>query len=100
ELAAGEIVPWLRQQDCDLQRENVVAVDVLMQAVEVTRLVSEDERRRPRLSGAMASIEKGVEPWRETRRQPPCLLPAIGDIGQRRVQQRAQGRDRRWQGIG
>ena len=36
EFAAGEIATRLRQQDRDLQREYVFAVEVLMQAVVVT----------------------------------------------------------------
>ena len=40
ELAAGEVVSWLRQQDHHLERKNVFAVEVLMQAIVITLSVS------------------------------------------------------------
>src|SRR5688572_5741190 len=39
ELAAGEIPAGFGQEDCDLQREGQFAVEVLMQAVVVARLI-------------------------------------------------------------
>jgi hypothetical protein len=36
-LAAGEIAFGFREQDCDLQRKCELAVNILMQAVEVAR---------------------------------------------------------------
>ena len=44
--------PGLGQQDRDLQREDVLAVEVLVQAVVVARAVLQQQRRRPRLAGA------------------------------------------------
>ena len=36
-LSAGEIAPGLGEQDCDLEREREIAVEVLVQAIEVAR---------------------------------------------------------------
>ena len=56
ELAAGEVLLGIGQQEGDLQREDVFAVKVLMQTVEIVGAVFEQQRRRPGLSGGVASI--------------------------------------------
>src|SRR5258708_36468892 len=58
EFAAREIPFRRRQQERGLQRKDVLAVQVLVQAVEVSRAVLQEERRRPGLPGAMAATEK------------------------------------------
>ncbi len=58
ELAAREIATRHREQQGDLQREDVLTVDVLMQAVVVALPVSKEERRRPGLTRLMASLEE------------------------------------------
>ena len=52
ELAAFEIAPRLRQQDRDLQREYMLAIEILMQAVVVTLAILQQQRRRPRCPAA------------------------------------------------
>src|SRR6266436_3513908 len=58
EFAAGEITARFRQQDRDLQREHVFAIEVLMQAVVVAGAVLQQQRRRPGLAGAMAALQE------------------------------------------
>ena len=58
ELAAGEIRARLGEQDRHLQGEDVLAVEILVQAVEVTGLVLQQQRRRPRLPGRVAPLEE------------------------------------------
>ena len=58
ELAAGEILARRRQQHRRLQRKDVLAIEILMQAVVVARPVLQQQRRRPRLAGRVAALEK------------------------------------------
>jgi hypothetical protein len=51
EFTAREVPARFREQDRDLQREDVLAVEVLVQAVEVARPVAQEERCRARLAG-------------------------------------------------
>lgn len=61
ELAAGEIASRLGQEDRDLEREHVLAIEILMQAVEIAGLILQQQRRRPRLACLVASFqERGV----------------------------------------
>src|ERR1700720_1044279 len=57
-LAAGEVAAGLREQDRHLDRECEIAIKVLVQAVEVTGDVLEQEWRRPRLSGVAAELQE------------------------------------------
>ena len=59
ELAAGEIVARLGQEDGHLQGKGKLAVEVLVQAVEVAGDIFEQQRRRPRLAGCVAGSEEG-----------------------------------------
>src|ERR1051325_8531481 len=56
ELAADKILTGLRQQECDLQRKYMLAIEVLVQAVVVARHIFEQQRGRPRLPGCMAAL--------------------------------------------
>jgi hypothetical protein len=59
ELAAVEVLAGFGQQHRDLQREDVLAIEILMQAVEVARPVPQQQRRRAGLAGAVAALEEG-----------------------------------------
>ena len=58
ELAAGEVGAGLGQEQGDLQRKDVLAIEVLVQAVVVAGTVAEEERRRSRLAGFVAAGEE------------------------------------------
>ena len=60
ELAAREIALRLGQQERDLQRKHMLAVEILMQAVVVALAVLQQQRRRPGLAGAMAALEESA----------------------------------------
>jgi hypothetical protein len=53
EFALGEITFRFREQNRDLQRECEVAVNILIQAIEVARHVLQQQRRWPRLTLVM-----------------------------------------------
>ena len=59
ELAAGEIMQRLGEQHGDLQREDVLAVQILVQAVVVAGTVLQQQWRRPRLAGGGAACDVG-----------------------------------------
>ena len=85
EFTPGEIVARTRQQEGDLQRKNVLAVEVLVQTIIVTGLVGEEKRRRFRLSGFMTAHEIGRVIVRKSHTRPHGIVPAVGDRGQRWV---------------
>jgi len=58
ELTAREIPLGFRQEDCYLYREDVLPVNILVQAVEVTFAALKEQWRRSRLSCIMASLQK------------------------------------------
>ena len=58
ELAAREVPRRLGQQDGKLQRKDMLAIQILMQAVVVVRRVLEQKRCRPGLPGRVAASQK------------------------------------------
>src|SRR4030095_5659735 len=78
-LAAREILAGTRQENRDLQREHMFPVQVLMQAVVVALAVLEDEGRRPRLAGAMASLQKFIKRGGVMNIAAELLIPSIRD---------------------
>src|ERR1700724_95897 len=58
EVSAGEVGIRPRQQKRDLQRKDVLAVEILMQAVVVALAVLQQKGCRPGLSGMVTAIEK------------------------------------------
>src|SRR5215831_19763659 len=58
ELPTGEIHAGLREENRDLDRECEIAVEILVQAVEVARDVLQQQRRRARLSESVAPLEE------------------------------------------
>src|SRR3546814_8972576 len=61
ELPAGEVAARLGQQHGRLQGKHLVAVEILVQAVVVAGIVAQQQRRRPLLSGAMATPKRSEE---------------------------------------
>src|SRR5919198_3697508 len=84
EFTPGEIVARTRQQEGDLQWKDVLAINVLVQAIVVAGLIGEEKRRRLRLAGLMTACEIGGVILRKLRTRPHGIVPAVGDFGQRR----------------
>ena len=55
ELAAGEVALRFGQEHRDLKGEKELAVEILVQAVEVARAVAQQQRRRQALPGRVRS---------------------------------------------
>jgi hypothetical protein len=56
ELAACEVLAGLRKEDCNLNRECEITVEVLMQTVEVTWDILQQKRRWTGLTAIVASL--------------------------------------------
>ena len=65
-----------------------------MQAVVVARPILQQQRRRARLSGLVAALEIFRVRLGITCVDPHRRVPAIGDLGERRIKRGAQRRDR------
>jgi hypothetical protein len=85
-----EVLPGLRQQHGHLQREDVLAVEVLVQAVVVLGPVLEQQGRRPVLAGLMAARDEGGVVTRKPDIHPHSLVPAIGQRSQVRIERGPQ----------
>ena len=60
EFAAREIAAGFGQQDRDLEREHMLAIEVLMQAVVIVCPVLKQQRRRFDLPGFMATLDEAA----------------------------------------
>src|SRR5436853_547867 len=78
ELATGEIVVGPREQEGGLQRENMLAIDVLVQAVIVARAVLQQQGRRLALARRVAARQVDRMLGGIAHGNPHRLVPAIG----------------------
>jgi hypothetical protein len=90
ELTAREISLRFRQQDCYLYREDVLPVNILVQAVEVTFAVLKEQWRRSRLSCIMASLQKLFVSVRISDFNFHSRVPAIRNRCERGKERRAK----------
>ena len=58
ELSTGKVTSGLREQDCHLDGKGELAIEILMQAIEIPRPVLQQQRRWSGLAGIMAESEK------------------------------------------
>src|SRR5262249_7790610 len=75
---AGEVFTRTRQQKGNLQRENVLPVEILMQTIVVADAVSQEKRRRLRLSGFATAREISRVLARKSHIHSQSLVPAVG----------------------
>ena len=57
-LTASEVCVWFREKNRHLQRKHMLAVDVLMQRVEVVLAILQQKRGRPRLPSVVAPSDE------------------------------------------
>src|SRR5262249_28387396 len=89
-LATCKVVAGLREEDRDLDRECVIAVEVLMQAVEITRHILQQQRRWARLTGVVASLEERRVDLGITLVTPHPAVPFVGDSSEVRIERCSQ----------
>src|SRR5207244_10473504 len=90
----------LREQDRHLQREDTLSVEVLVQAVIVTRAVREQQRGRSGLAGLVAASEKLRMLARVLHGHAQPLVPAVGERRELWVEGGTQRGDERRQRVG
>src|SRR5271163_980131 len=86
ELAALEVAAGFGQKRRDLQGKDVLAVEVLVQAVVVAGAVSKQQRGRTRLPRRMAAVEEGRMIGGKPPRIAHALVPAVGDRREARIE--------------
>ena len=92
-FSSSEVPPRLRQQNCDLDREDMLAIEILMETIEIARSVLQEQRCRPTLSGAMAALKKIGVRFRVLDINTHQLIPSVRDRLKMRIQCRPQVRD-------
>src|ERR1700751_2686296 len=84
-FSTGKIFCRVGKQDRHLYRENVLAVNILMETIVITLAVLEQQGRRPDLPGMMASLNELSMVFRITDIDAHRAVPAIGDRRQSRI---------------
>src|SRR5687767_15747813 len=77
ELSPCEVLARHREEDSELQREDLLAIEILMQAVVVAHAVVQKERRGPGLPGIMTAGEKGGMLVGIAHVDTQCGVPAV-----------------------
>src|ERR1700732_1603425 len=90
ELTAHEIPLGFRQQDCYLYREDVLPVNILVNAGKITFAVLKEQWRRSRLSCIMASLQKLFVSVRISDFNFHSRVPAIRNRCERGKERRAK----------
>src|SRR5262249_12070213 len=90
ELAAGEVLAWFREEDCHLNREGEIAVEVLVEAVEVARHVLQQQRRRARLAGIVAPLQERGMVVGVALADTHATVPVIRDVREMGIECRPQ----------
>src|SRR5436190_8802182 len=86
QLAALEIASGLGEEHSDLQREDVLAAEILVQAVVVAGAIAQQQRRRAGLSRGMAAGDEVGVLCRIAHLDTHRLVPAVGDRRQARIE--------------
>jgi hypothetical protein len=99
ELPARKIPIRFRKQDRHLQRKREVAVQILMQTIEVARHVLQEKRCRPGLTRRVALPQKFHVTLRVTTLDVHLFVPGIGHYRQTRIERSSQASEEIWQRI-
>src|SRR6185295_16098653 len=100
ELTTFEFFARLAEEDRHLERENMLAIEVLMQAVVIVPAVLQQYWGRAVLSGGLAAFDKLGMGRREAHPHPHRLVPAVGDGCEVGIKRSAQGLDQGRERIG
>ena len=84
ELSSGEILTRARKQERNLKRENEITVQILVQGVEVARVVLQQERCGPQLSCLVTLLQVFCMRFRILNVDLHRLIPTIRYSGQMR----------------
>ena len=84
-ILAGEVRAGIGQQNRQLEREGVLTVEVLMQAVVVVDSVLKEKRRRPYLTCTVTTLDEVGMLFRIAHIDSHRFIPTIGDGDQMRI---------------
>ena len=86
EFTAGEVAPALAQEKSELKGKHHITVKILVQAVEVTGAIFQQQRRWTILAGAMTLVKKVRKGFRIARQfTSKPIQPLIGKRGEMRI---------------
>lgn len=85
ELTTGEICIGLGKQNCQLDWEYVLTVEVLVQTVVVIHSVLKEKRRGPRLTGVVATLDEAGMRVRIALIDSHGFVPSIGNAHKMRI---------------
>jgi hypothetical protein len=94
ELATVELHAGLREKHGDLERKDMLTVEVLVQAIEVSLAVAKQKRRGTLLTGRVAAAKERGVGLGESLTESQDLVPSIRDRHERLVQGAAKLRER------
>ncbi|GBQ90800.1 hypothetical protein AA23498_0982 [Acetobacter nitrogenifigens DSM 23921 = NBRC 105050] len=89
ELATGEIRTRFRKKDRNLKRKNMIAIEILMQAIVISLPIFQKKGRRFRLTGGMAPLKKICMAFGKAHGIAYAFIPAIGNRDETWVQRRS-----------
>jgi hypothetical protein len=99
EFAAREVFVGFRQQNGELERENMLAIEVLVQAVVIVGAVLEQKRCRSSLTGLVASPDEVCMFIWIANINTHRLVPSIGDRNKMRIDSLPEARNEAGQRI-
>jgi len=99
EFAAREIFVGFGQQDGELERENMLPIKVLVQAVVIIHPILEQKRCRPALAGLVAPLNEVCVFLRVANINTHRAVPTISDRDKMRINGRPQARNKAGQRI-
>src|SRR5580698_561146 len=99
EFSTREISVGLRQQDGHLYGENVFTIQVLVKAVVIAFAVLEEQRRRPKLSCVMASLNEVSVSFGIAHVDVHRRIPAVRHRRETRIQRSTKLLNYLWQRI-
>ena len=85
ELSSSEVRAGVGKQNGQLEREDMLAVDVLVQAVVVADSILKEKRRRPHLTGMVATFDEVGVLLRIAQIDSHRFIPMIGNWDQMRI---------------
>jgi hypothetical protein len=85
EFSSAEVTAGFAEEEGDLQREDKIAIEILMEAVVVVLLIFEQKRSRASLTRVVTEIEKSIVLCREFCGLANGSAPLICDEGERRI---------------
>src|SRR5438477_3881243 len=85
ELASMEVSPGFGEKYRELQRENMHSVEILMQTVVIAGFILQQQRSWLGLPGFVTASDKVGVLFRKVRLDSHCLVPAICDFYQMRI---------------